>query len=65
MEETLSIKGHGMIIVHHLGQLSQDSENLSKGQPAWGKSPSGSPGASRQRILPDQTSSSGTAAQYF
>ena len=33
-----------MIIVHHLGQLSQDSENLSKGQPAWGKSPSGSLG---------------------
>ena len=27
-----------MIIVRHLGQLSQDSENLSKGQPAWGKS---------------------------
>ena len=39
-----------MIIVYHLGQLSQDSENLSKGQPAWGKSPYGSLGA-----LDDQT----------
>ena len=39
-----------MTIVHHLGQLGQDSENLSKGQPARGKSPSGSLGA-----LDDQT----------
>ena len=30
MEETLPIKGHDMIMVHHLGQSNQDSENLSK-----------------------------------
>ena len=48
-----------MTIVHHLGQLSQDSENLSKGQVAWGKSPPESLGASQQRILPDQTLSGG------
>ena len=48
--KALPIKGHDMIIVHHLGQLSQDSENLWKGQPTWGKSPSESLGA-----LDDQT----------
>ena len=45
MEKTPPIKGHGMIITHHLGQLSQDSENLSKGQPARGKSSPESLGA--------------------
>ena len=34
-----------MIIVHHLGQSSQDSENLSRRQIARGKSPSESLGA--------------------
>ena len=45
MEKTLPIKGHGMIIVHNLGQSSQDSRNLSKCQIARGKSPSESIGA--------------------
>ena len=45
VEETLPIKGHGMIIVYHLGQSSQDSENLSKCQIARGKSPPESLGA--------------------
>ena len=38
-------KGRGMIIVHHLGQSSQDLGNISKGQPAWGNSPPESLGA--------------------
>ena len=50
MNKSTSNQGADMIEVHHLGQLSQDSENLSKGQPAWGKSPSESLGA-----LDDQT----------
>ena len=45
MEKTLPIKGHDMIIVHYLGQSSQDSRNLSKCQIARGKSPSESLGA--------------------
>ena len=63
MEKTLPIKGHGMIIVHHLGQFSQDSENFSKGQTAWGKSPLESFGALQQRILHDQTPSGNMTTQ--
>ena len=48
--KTFPIQGHGMIIVHHLWQSSQDPKNLSKGQLAWGKSPSRTLGA-----LGDQT----------
>ena len=44
VNKSTSNQGADVIIVHHLGQLGQDSENLSKGQPAWGKSPSGSLG---------------------
>ena len=44
MEETFPIKGHDMIMVYHLEQLSQDSKNLSKGQTARGKPPSESLG---------------------
>ena len=43
--KTLPTKGHGMSIVHHLGQLSQDSRNLSRCQIAMGKSPPESLGA--------------------
>ena len=50
-----------MTIVHHLGQLSQDPENLSKGQKAWGKSLPESLGAIQQRILHDQTPSDNMA----
>ena len=52
-----------MIMVYHLGQLSQDPENLSKGQKAWGKSLPESLGALQQRILHDQTSSGNMATQ--
>ena len=45
VNKSTSNQGADVIIVHHLGQLSQDSENLSKGQTARGKSPSGSLGA--------------------
>ena len=44
-------------MVYHLGQLSQNPENLSKGQKAWGKSLPESLGAIQQRILHDQTPS--------
>ena len=54
-----------MTIVHHLGQLSQDPENLSKGQKAWGKSLLESLGALQQRILHDQTSSGNMATQCY
>ena len=64
MEETLPGKGHGMTIVHHLGQLGQDPENLSKGQKAWGKSLPESLGATQQRILHDQTSSDGMTKHF-
>ena len=52
-----------MIMVYHLGQLSQDPENLSKGQKAWGKSLPESLGALQQRILHDQTPSGNMATQ--
>ena len=52
-----------MSIVYHLGQLSQDPENLSKGQKAWGKSLPESLGALQQRILHDQTPSGNMATQ--
>ena len=52
-----------MIMVYHLGQLSQDPENLSKGQKAWSKSLPESLGASQQRILHDQTPSGNMATQ--
>ena len=39
------IKGHGMTIAHHLGQSSQDSENLSNAKITRGKSPPESLGA--------------------
>ena len=59
VEKTLPIQGHGMSIVHHLGQLGQDSRNLSKCQIARGRSPSESIGGIghkfQQRILHDQT----------
>ena len=45
VNKSTSNQGADMTIVHHLGQLSQDSENLSRGQLAWGQSPSGSLGA--------------------
>ena len=51
-------------MVHHLGQSSQDSENLSKANIAWGKSPPESLGASQQRILPDQTPSGGMTKHF-
>ena len=53
-----------MIIVHHLGQLSQDPENLSKGQKAWGKSPPESLGALQQRVLPNQIPSDGLTIHF-
>ena len=40
-----SNQGADMIIIHHLGQSSQDSRNLSKYQIARGRSPSESLGA--------------------
>ena len=43
--KSTSNQGADMIMVHHLGQLSQDSENLSKCQIAWDKSPPESLGA--------------------
>ena len=52
-----------MIMVHHLGQSNQDSENLSKGQKAWGKSLPESLGALQQRIWHDQTLSGNMAIQ--
>ena len=52
-----------MSIVHHLGQSNQDSENLSKGQEAWGKSLPKTFGALQQRILHDQTPSGNMATQ--
>ena len=39
VNKSTSNQGAGMAIVHHLGQLSQDSENLSKCQITRGKSP--------------------------
>ena len=53
-----------MVIVHHLRQLGQDSENLSKGQKAWGKSLPESLGAFQQRIWPDQTPSGGMTKHF-
>ena len=64
VNKSTSNQGAGMTIVHHLGQLSQDSENLSKGQPAWGKSLPESLEASQQRILPDQTPSGGMIKHF-
>ena len=42
-----------MTIVHHLGQLGQDPENLPKGQKAWGEFLPESLGALQQQILHD------------
>ena len=53
-----------MIMVHHLGQSNQDSENLSKAKTAWGKSPPKSLRAFQQRILPDQIPYGGMT-KYF
>ena len=50
-------------MVYHLGQSSQDPENLSKGQKAWGKSLPESLGALQQRIVHDQTPSGNMATQ--
>ena len=52
-----------MIMVYHLGKLSQDPENLSKRQKAWGKSLPESLGALQQRILHDQTPSGNMVTQ--
>ena len=52
-----------MIMVYHLGQLSQDPENLSKGQKAWGKSLPESLGEIQPRTLHDQTPSGNMAIQ--
>ena len=70
MEKTLPTKGHGMIIVHHLGQSSQDSRNLSKCQIARGKSPSESIGAldmnsSNESCMIKRISSGSMATQHY
>ena len=57
MNRSTSNQGADMTMVHYLGQSNQDSENLSKGQKAWGKPLPEPLGALQQRILPDQTSS--------
>ena len=69
-EKTLPIKGHGMIIVHHLGQSSQDSRNLSRCQIARGRSPSESLGAldmnfSNEDGTIKQTSSGIATTQHY
>ena len=63
VNKSTSNQGADMVMVYYLGQSNQDSENLSKGQIAWGKSLLGSLGELQQRILHDQTSSGNTATQ--
>ena len=64
MDKSSSNQEAGMIIVHHLGQSNQDSENLSKAKQPGANLCLSHFGALQQRILPDQTSSGGME-KYF